>query len=136
MQFTHTPNTAMCSSKGNITLRACFCLLLALFTSCLETKNLNLDQEEEQDGQEAIQYVEINVHITSDTDGLLCTLYYDYPYNDNGELVAKPCLKAYTPVESRPQVPSTVQKIYVITSTGQLIESSAKAVNIHSPSAN
>lgn len=106
------------------------CLSLLTLSACLEGKNLHEDKEENE-GDEYVEYHTITVSITSGRDGVLCLVYQEYPFDEQGNLIASSCLKAYTPVNTYLQVPITLKKLYVLVGTDTVYESDADEVNLH-----
>ena len=106
------------------------CFSLLTLSACLDGKDLHEDKEENKD-EVYVEYHTITVSITSDRDGVLCLVYQEYPFDEQGSLIASPCLKAYTPINTYLQVPTTLKKLYVLVGTDTVYESNADAVNLH-----
>ena len=106
------------------------CLSVLMLSACLEGQNLHEEKEENKEN-EYIEYHTIRVNIASDGDGVLCLVYQEYPFDEQGSLIASPCLKAYTPINTYLQVPTTLKKLYVLVGTDTVYESGADAVNLH-----
>lgn len=106
------------------------CLATLLLSACLEGKDLHSDKEEDH-AEQSVEYQTIRVNITSDKDGVLCMVYLEYPFDDSGNVIVSPSLKAYTPINTYLQVPVTLEKLYVLVGTQQIYETEvASEVNL------
>ena len=106
------------------------CLSVLMLSACLDGPNLHGDRDEDND-EENVEYRTITVSITSDRDGVLCQVYSEYPFDEPGNLIITPCLKAYTPVNTYLQIPTAVKKLYVLVGTKTIYESDADKVDLH-----
>lgn len=114
----------------NLFFRICLGLLVFTWSACLDGKDLHGDKQDDNEEQ-SVEYRTITVSITSDRDGVLCQLYQTYPFDEKGNLITSPCLKAYTPVSSYVQIPTTVKTLYVLVDKNKIYESDATEVSLH-----
>lgn len=72
----------------------------------------------------------IHVNITSQFAGAVYSIYYEYPYEE-GSLVKEPYLIAKTPIQTTLDVPKHVKKLYILSGSGELIETDVKDITIN-----
>lgn len=72
----------------------------------------------------------IQVNITSQYEGAVYSIYYEYPYEE-GSLVKDPYLIAKTPIQTTLEVPKHVKKLYILAGNGELIETDVKDITIN-----
>ena len=117
-----------------------FCLLF-LMGSCVKhdifqgedpTVDPKEPTKEEEDYIAQFENFEnIQVSISSQHEGTLYSIYYEYPYEE-GSLVKDPYLIGKTPIHMALEVPTHVKKLYILRGDGELIESDVKDITIGS----
>ena len=117
-----------------------FCLLF-LMGSCVKhdifqgedpTVDPKEPTKEEEDYIAQFENFEnIQVNISSQHEGTLYSIYYEYPYEE-GSLVKDPYLIGKTPIHMALEVPTHVKKLYILRGDGELIESDVKDITIGS----
>ena len=117
-----------------------FCLLF-LMESCVkhdiyQGEDPSVDpQEPTKEKEDYIAQFEnfenIQVSISSQHEGTLYSIYYEYPYEE-GSLVKDPYLIGKTPIHMALEVPKHVKKLYILRGDGELIESDVKDITIGS----
>ena len=88
-------------------------------------------KEEEDYIAQFENFENIQVNISSQHEGTLYSIYYEYPYEE-GSLVKDPYLIGKTPIHMALEVPTHVKKLYILRGDGELIESDVKDITIGS----
>ncbi len=57
---------------------------------------------------------EVKVNISSQNEGAFYAVYYEFPYNETGDLVADYALCGRTPIDQTISVPTHVKKLYIL----------------------
>lgn len=111
-----------------------FPALLCLFIlgACVDDKNVYNDGNLLEYVNSFSNRTEIKVNITSPQEGVVYSVYYQYPY-DEGSLIKQPVLMGKTPINTLLQVPKDVEKLYIL-GNGKIYESPVKEVLIQASS--